>query len=232
MSDRRAAAFSERFFWPIAVLAFLALGGFVYFASLMFSSPYKNLPASTAGAPKAPPTPVVDVKMAAAPASEHKTETPKTVEPALPAAKNALETPTADPVPAADTDAPAIKKPDAPEVNPYMVPENKPFLSHDMFEKKPGPAKPAATNITAKPKVPGKPDDKPKPALATRTTESTPPSTSTPIPAFRGKIYVLRDGRRISTVSTVDLGDSYGVKDLNSSYLTIPKTDVAEVVNR
>ncbi len=52
------------------------------------------------------------------------------------------------------------------------------------------------------------------------------------MPAFRGKIYVLRDGRRIPTVSTVDLGDSYGVKDLNSSYITIPKADVSEVVNR
>jgi len=235
MSDLRgSASFSERFFWPIAVLATLALGAFVYVASLMFSSPYKNLPATPAVAvSKTPAKPAVpdEVKVAEAPpVKEVKAEAPKVAESAPAPAAAA---PSGDAA-AADSEMPAPKKPDAPDVNPYMVPENKPFLSHDMFEKKPQPgaAKPAAAAAPAKPKVPGKPDEKPKTDLVTRTITSTPVSSATSVPAFRGKIYVLRDGRRISTVSTVDLGDSYGVKDLNSSYITIPKTDVSEVVNR
>ena len=243
MSEMRApagsapASFSERFFWLIAALASLALGGFVYVASLMFSSPYKNLPATPAVAvSKAPASEASkEVKVADAPvAREVKAEAPKAAEPAPAPAVAAPAAPASD-APASDSELSVPKKPDAPDVNPYMVPENKPFLSHDMFEKKPQPgaAKPAvAAAAPAKPKVPGKPDEKPKTTLASRTIESSPVSSSTSVPAFRGKIYVLRDGRRIPTVSTVDLGDSYGVKDLNSSYITIPKADVSEVVNR
>ena len=246
MSELRApagsapASFSERFFWLIAALATLALGVFVYFASLMFSSPYKNLPATpivaVAKTSETPPAPEVKIAEASTP-KEVKTEAPKVAETAPSPAPvvTAPAAPAKDAEPAADSEMPAPKKVDAPDVNPYMVPENKPFLSHDMFEKKPQPgaAKPAAAAAApAKPKVPGKPDEKPKTDLVTRTIASTPVSSATSVPAFRGKIYVLRDGRRIPTVSTVDLGDSYGVKDLNSSYITIPKADVSEVVNR
>ncbi len=153
MSEMRApagsapASFSERFFWLIAALASLALGGFVYVASLMFSSPYKNLPATPAVAvSKAPASEASkEVKVADAPvAREVKPEAPKAAEPA-PAPAPAVAAPAApdSDAPASDSELSVPKKPDAPDVNPYMVPENKPFLSHDMFGRNRNPVPPS-----------------------------------------------------------------------------------------
>jgi hypothetical protein len=244
---------AERLFWPAAGLAALALGGFVYLFYLMFAShtPREQdhgAPAVAQAQQKvaSPEVKLDEVQQGQSPlmiAEMASPETPADTATIAAAKPDTGEAPAAVEAPKMEAPAAAAPKPPAekPDVNPYAVPSNKPYLTHDMFENKPpanaakpkapappAPATPAAA-AAAKPKAPAAP-------------ASPPPSTATARPAdrlaspvtpnFRGKIYVLKDGRRISTVSTVDLGDSYGVKDLNSSFITFLKSDVSEIISR
>jgi hypothetical protein len=230
------AALSDRLFWPVAVLATLALGGFGYFFYVMFAPRTSSHATEQAAKPDVHETQVVQAN---SPSPSPQVETKASVATPQPATTPPSPAPStttenekaAEPAPSDGVAAqPAVmKKPDEPETNPYSVPNNKPFLTHDMFDKK---ASPAAAKAAVKPKVPAKPDDKTKAPAARAAEPNSAASTAIAATGFHGKIYVLKDGRRISTVSTVDLGDSYGVKDLNSSYITIPKSDVAEVVAR
>ena len=242
-----AAALSERLFWPVVVLATLALGGFGYFFYMLFA-PRTSTQTQTVEQPKIHEARIAETAVPAPPVAPAVQSETKAAAAAPETAVSAAPTVATENKKSPDANATAMaqpavmKKADEPEANPYSVPSNKPFLTHEMFEKKPPPPAAGAAKPAAKPKVAAKPDDKTKTPAAPASpasANSAASSTSTPssggvgsASSFHGKIYVLKDGRRISTLSTVDLGDSYGVKDLNSSYLTIPKADVSEVVGR
>ena len=246
-----ARSLAERLFWPAAGLALLALGGFVYLFYLMFAPHSPQAPREQdrrplAGAQEQQKVSKPEVKLAEAQQDHTPLMIAEMAAPEAPAVPDAAEPDIGAAPAAAEASRPEAReavapKPPAakPDVNPYAVPSNKPYLTHDMFENKP-PAN------AAKPKTPApasaaavKAPEKPKaPAVAAAPPSSTPVARpgdrlASPVsPAIRGKIYVLKAGRRIPTVSTVDLGDSYGVKDLNSSYLTFLKSDVAEIISR
>ena len=243
-----ARSFTDKLFWPVTALAVLALGAVGYTFYLMFA-PHHSRPSAPAvavvAAPPshsenvtaAPPKPVV-----AAPEVDS-TPAPVKADAAMAPVDAAEVAPAAEEAPKAQADVAKVEMP-KPDINPYAVPENKPFISHEMFQKQPVAAAKPAAKPGEKPKTPVaapkavavvKP---PPPPAVPLTPLTTAPLTNSPdrlasaLPGIRGKVYVLKDGRRIPAVSTVDLGESYGVKDLNSSFITIPKSDVTDIIAR
>jgi hypothetical protein len=209
MSD----SLSDKLFWLVVAVAVLALGGFGWFFAGMTSRPQAQPTVIVASAPPAPAAPAPDMATAEEAAPESSDESPAMQETAT-EGEMAV--------------APAAVE----EESPYMVPNNKPFITREDFVRKQPAAKPGA-KVPKKPGQPLPPGKVPPKTPATAPTISTSPKPGEKKNALalidHRKVVVLTSGRKIVAMSMVDLGDSYGIKDDKQQMLTVKKDDVTRI---
>jgi hypothetical protein len=205
-----AMGLSDRLFWLVAPVALLTLGGFGYFFVKMFSS------SSHAATPYARRASVVETDLVIGPRRE------EPVAQAEPEAEEGEESPA----------APATM---AMEEDPYIViPTNKPFITRDDFGKKFQPQKKVKKPATPPPPPPS--FFKTPPASSPAAATNTPAKAAAPKPRTdvftlldNRRILVLTDGRKITALSIVDLGDTYGIKSADRQTMMVKKDDVSRI---
>jgi hypothetical protein len=222
---------TQRLLLPVVGMAVLLLGG-LGFLYAMFSS-HRDHKIETAPAPKVSQTPSKPARTYApsidddVPAPPEKA--PERAPVVAPVEKKAEPEAKADPEPEKPVvaAAPAVADPPMvaalpekkPNGDPYMVPENKPFIDRDTFGGTKPKAPATATGAAA-------PAPAPKPAEPA----APPPPPPAPATTVQNTVYVLFSGKRINAVSTIEMGDCYGVKDAAGNFVKIKKADVSNVI--
>lgn len=221
---------TQRLLIPVVGMAVLLLGG-LGFLYAMFSS-HRDHKIETAPAPKVSQTPSKPARTYAPSIDDDVPAPPEKAPERAPVAsveKKAEPEAKADPEPEkpAVAAAPAVADPPMvaavpekkPAGDPYMVPENKPFIDRDTFGGTKPKAPATATGAAA-------PAPAPKPAEPA----APPPPPPAPATTVQNTVYVLFSGKRINAVSTIEMGDCYGVKDAAGNFVKIKKADVSNVI--
>jgi hypothetical protein len=223
---------STKLFWPAIALAVVALGVGGWLFSKMLVRPAQRPLVSTTSERKPEPKAAEVV------------ETPK---PAVIAEESAAP-PAEVPAPAEEPDGPYLI---LPERSPYVdlfAKNNPPQQQRPAprpAQAKPVPAKPAAVaqqkpapqKVVPKTVAQSKATPPQKPVVMTSPLptqmRAAAPKSNTPTPLLQSystrRIIVLNSGKQVETVSIVDLGESYGVKDSAYQYRVIAKDDVSSI---
>jgi hypothetical protein len=219
--EQQQTSLTDKLFWPMIVLAVLALGGIGTIVHKIVSR--HSAPALVANAEPPHSQTLASVSSPETTAGKMNTESQTTGDavPADPAPENSTE------VAAAPAPAAAVMD----DESPYVVPDRKPFISRETFAPPPKPAPPKKAVVKTPPPAVKSPLVPVKTAAATvappvDAKKSAPPPTTL---MNKTPVYVMRDGRKIAAIKVVDLGDSYGLKSTNGQIITVLKEDVTEI---